>query len=234
MADGWEPDSGTAGASARRESERQREARELAASGMGIRRLLAKVLGPSAADRRRLAREKAFAIGGRGEEMLAESLARRCPDVALLHDRCLVRRGRANIDHLAIAASDVYVIDTKRYRGKIKVRKPWFRDPVLRIDGRDRTNLIQGLERQVAAFGQLSRASRRTSPSTAVFVSWPLKAFSPSADCRWLERSRSAATHCWIREDWPSASGVPVQSRLTRSRSYLPSLPADSRQRRVV
>jgi hypothetical protein len=151
VADGWETDSGTAGASARRESERQREARELAASGMGIRRLLAKVLGPSAADRRRLAREKAFAIGGRGEEMLAESLARRCPDVALLHDRGLVRGGRANIDHLAIAASGVYVIDTKRYRGKIKVRKPWFRDPVLRIDGRARTNLIQGLERQAAA-----------------------------------------------------------------------------------
>jgi hypothetical protein len=97
-----------------------------------------------------MAGEKAFATGGRGEQMLAQSLARRCPEVPLLHDRRLLRGGRANIDHLAVAASGVWVIDTKRYRGKIEVRKPWFRDPVLKIDGRDKTKLIEGLERQVA------------------------------------------------------------------------------------
>jgi hypothetical protein len=151
MADQWERHSGTPGASARREAERQREARELGGSRKRISRLLANALGPSVAEKRSLAREKAFTTGGRGEEMLAESLARRCPEVALLHDRQLRPGGRANIDHLAVASSGIYVIDTKRYRGRIEVRKPWFRDQILKIDGRDKTNLVDGLERQVAA-----------------------------------------------------------------------------------
>ena len=32
---------------------------------------------------------------------------------------------RSNIDHLAIAPFDVYVIDGKRYKGKVEVRKPF-------------------------------------------------------------------------------------------------------------
>jgi hypothetical protein len=58
--------------------------------------------------------------------------------------------GRANIDHIAIAATGVYVIDTKRYRGRIEVARPLFGAPKLRIAGRDRTKLVDGLSRQVA------------------------------------------------------------------------------------
>ena len=78
------------------------------------------------------------ATGARGEEMLADSLVRRCPDVLLLHDRQLPG-SRANIDHIAIAASGVYVIDAKRYKGKIEVQTPLFGTPKLKIAGRDRT-----------------------------------------------------------------------------------------------
>jgi len=63
--------------------------------------------------------------------------------------------GRANIDHIALAASGIYVIDTKRYRGKIEVHSPPFGSPQLRIAGRDRTKLIDGLEQQVAVVTEI-------------------------------------------------------------------------------
>ncbi len=80
--------------------------------------------------------------------MLAEALARQCPAAALLHDR-RIPRSRANIDPIAVAPSGVYVIDAKRYRGKIQVRRPLFGKEKLTIAGRDRTTLVAGLERQV-------------------------------------------------------------------------------------
>ena len=58
---------------------------------------------------------------------------------------------RANIDHLAVAPSGVYVIDAKRYKGNIEVHKPWFGDGKLVIGGRDNTRLVDGLARQVEA-----------------------------------------------------------------------------------
>ncbi len=67
----------------------------------------------------------------------------------MLHDRA-VPRSRANIDHIAIAPSGVYVIDCKRYKGKIEVATPLFGKPKLKINGRDRTKLIDGLDKQVA------------------------------------------------------------------------------------
>lgn len=61
---------------------------------------------------------------------------------------------RSNIDHIAIAASGVWVIDTKRYRGRIKVSNPLFGEPKLLVDGRDRTSILAGLDMQVAAVRQ--------------------------------------------------------------------------------
>jgi hypothetical protein len=146
MSDEHDDHAGVAGRSARREFERRSERRRLEASARP--RLLAVLLGPSARQRRRAAEDRQWAIGARGEEMLAASLARRCPEAVLLHDRRLPH-GRSNIDHIAIAPSGVYVIDTKRYHGKIQVLNPLFGTPKLRIAGRDRTKLIDGLLRQV-------------------------------------------------------------------------------------
>lgn len=84
-------------------------------------------------------RERAWRDGAMGEEAVASHLAKTCPDVVVLHDRRMPR-SRANIDHIAIAPSGVFVIDAKRYRGKIEVRKPLFGDAKLVIRGRDKTN----------------------------------------------------------------------------------------------
>jgi Nuclease-related domain len=121
MEERLEPDPGVAGGSARREYNRRRERRQQSAPRKPW--LLAALLGSSADEKRRVEREKQWAIGAEGEELLADRLAKKCPDVALLHDRRLPG-SRANIDHIAVAAAGVFVIDTKRYRGKIEVRKP--------------------------------------------------------------------------------------------------------------
>src|SRR6202012_132424 len=94
--------------------------------------------------------EKAWETGAIGEEAVAAHLASSCPDVIVLHDRRMPG-SRANIDHIAIAPSGVLVIDAKRYKGKIEVRKPFFGDAKLVIRGRDRRKRVEGLKRQVAA-----------------------------------------------------------------------------------
>jgi Nuclease-related domain len=116
----------------------------------GKARFLRALVGPTESERRSIESERRWSSGAEGERMLAHELARRCPDVALLHDVCPPGR-RGNIDHIAIAPSGVYVIDAKRYRGTIRVVSPLFREPKLIIANRDRTRLVEGLERQVGA-----------------------------------------------------------------------------------
>jgi hypothetical protein len=58
-------------------------------------------------------------------------------------------RGRGDIDHLAVAPAGVFVIDTKAIRGAVRVDRPWFGQSRLLVSGRDRTKLIDGLDRQV-------------------------------------------------------------------------------------
>ncbi|HEV8116278.1 MAG TPA: nuclease-related domain-containing protein [Acidimicrobiales bacterium] len=60
---------------------------------------------------------KAWAIGAVGERRVGEAL-RSCEGVHVLHDR-LMPHSRANIDHIAVAPSGVYVIDAKRYEGNV-------------------------------------------------------------------------------------------------------------------
>ena len=96
------------------------------------------------------ASERSWARGADGEALVAQSLHERCgTSVLLLHDRRMPR-SRANIDHVAITANGVWVIDTKHYRGRIKVQRQLFQKPKLLINGRDRSKLVEGLDRQVA------------------------------------------------------------------------------------
>jgi hypothetical protein len=110
------------------------------------------------------ASETAWDTGAGGEEALAAHLARSCPDVIVLHDRRMPL-SRANIDHLAVTPSGVLVIDAKRYKGKIEVRKPFLGTPRLLIAGRDKTKLVESLARQQAA---VRRALAHTVPEMPV------------------------------------------------------------------
>lgn len=114
---------GRAGASARAEYER-RQARDEA-------RLRA-VFGPLAPVVRFIAgpepSTEAWARGAAGEERVGHWLDEAVRGSGMvLHDRALPH-GRANIDHLAVVASGIWVIDTKHFRGRLERRdlSGWF------------------------------------------------------------------------------------------------------------
>jgi hypothetical protein len=152
MAEELDFDLGDPGASGRREYERRRARREerTREDHPRIGNLLLKLQEAPQ-------HEQAWVRGAAGERELAQSLARRCPGAIVLHDRRLPG-SRANIDHLAVAPSGIHVIDAKRYKGKVEVRKPFFGEAKLVIRSRDRTKLIRGLDRQVEAVRAASGA----------------------------------------------------------------------------
>lgn len=90
--------------------------------------------------------------GSVGEQMLGAALDNLGDTgVRLLHDR-QIPRSKANIDHIAIAASGVWVIDAKRYDGLVQWvdKGGWFRTDIrLTVAGRDRTKLTDGVLNQV-------------------------------------------------------------------------------------
>ncbi len=137
---------GQAGASARGEYERRRhadEARRRAVFGRlaPVVRVLA---GP-------MASTEAWGRGAAGEERvgrwLDHAVGRRG---VVLHDRAVPHR-RTNIDHIAVVASGVWVIDTKHYRGRLERRElaGWFVPrPRLFVAGRDEGRLVTSARRQ--------------------------------------------------------------------------------------
>lgn len=139
----------TPGASARREYERLRGKREARVrERWGPLADAALLLGGEPAG------ERAWAKGAAGEVELARKLERWTRDagVVLLHDR-RVPGGRANIDHIAVGPAGVFVIDAKRYKGRIAVQRrggPFTgRTEHLVVRGRDRSKLLEGMRRQL-------------------------------------------------------------------------------------
>jgi len=140
---------GTAGGSARHKYERLHQAREDRIDRQwGRLSGVVKFLSDDPQSTR------AWAKGSEGERRLAAHLLRTVGDRAvLLHDR-KVPRTRGNIDHLAVAASGVWVIDAKNYRGLVQRRDKggFFKtDYHLYVGGRDRTKIVDGLGWQVEA-----------------------------------------------------------------------------------
>jgi hypothetical protein len=139
-----ELDLGVAGASARREHERRRANRETRMREKHPR--IGGLLFTLKDDPRH---EAVWARGAGGEEIAAEQFVKHCSEhVLVLHDR-RIPGSKANIDHIAVCANGVWVIDSKRYKGKVEVRNPLFGEKTLRIGGRDQSKLIAGLAKQV-------------------------------------------------------------------------------------
>lgn len=143
--------SGVAGASARHEYERRQKKRERQLEekwGTGRIGKIAKFLSDDPQS------TKAWDKGAVGEERLAKILHEKLDGTAvLLHDR-KVPGTKGNIDHLAIAASGVWIIDAKRYKGKVERRDVggFFKsDWRLYVGGRDRTKAVSGLQWQLDA-----------------------------------------------------------------------------------
>ncbi|MCG2804654.1 nuclease-related domain-containing protein [Propionicimonas sp.] len=140
---------GLPGASARREFERRHDARQarVQANHPKIGKFLLAVFDDPQSIR-------AWEVGAVGEQALGEMLARSAgSELRVLHDR-RIPKTRANIDHLAVCSSGVYVIDAKRYRdSRPQLRhfggllRP--REELLYVGGRDRTKLVAGMHKQL-------------------------------------------------------------------------------------
>lgn len=92
----------------------------------------------------------AWKVGAEGERHVGEVL-QRVRGIEVLHDR-LIPGSRANIDHLVIGPSGVFVIDAKKWTGKLEVRDKgglFHHDPCLYVKGRDRTKAVDGVLGQV-------------------------------------------------------------------------------------
>ena len=109
----------------------------------------------------------------------------------LLHDRRLPG-SRANIDHIAVAPSGVWVIDTKRYAGKIRVRSPLFGSAQLWIGGRNKSKLVQALDRYRDTVAAVLEEIRPGVPVHAAFCfvdgGLPFFGTPPVNGCRLLHR----------------------------------------------
>ncbi|WP_435745040.1 nuclease-related domain-containing protein [Nocardioides sp. SYSU DS0663] len=142
-------DPGTAGASARREYERRQAKRE-----ERIRAKRPKLGGLVLALSDDPQSTTAWDAGALGEERLGHRLNELASDtLRLLHDR-RIPGSRANIDHLAVTPTGVYVIDAKRYVGKrpaLRVEGGILRPRVekLIVGSRDQTKLVDGVLKQV-------------------------------------------------------------------------------------
>lgn len=141
-------DADVAGGSARREYERRKNARE-----QRIRAQHPKLGGLILALSDEPQSTRAWEQGAVGEELLAARLKELPSNARVLHDR-RISGTRANIDHIVIAPSGVWVIDAKRYKGKRPalhveggILRP--RTESLRIGGRDGTKLVNAVTSQV-------------------------------------------------------------------------------------
>ena len=153
-------DSGVAGASAQREGDRRTRKREAR-----IREAHPKIGGLILALSDDPQSTMAWASGAIGEAALGKRLdAAVRDDLRVLHDR-RIPGSKANIDHIVVSPSGVFVIDAKRYvekRPSLKIEGGLFRPrtETLMVGSRDQTKLVVGVQGQVERVEMALAAAR--------------------------------------------------------------------------
>lgn len=137
------PLSGPAGGSAQRQHDRRKAGREQRVRGNHPRLgglMLALSDHPQTTT--------AWARGAEGERRVGERLdSLRADGIVVLHDR-RIPHTRANIDHLVVAPTGVWIVDAKHYSGQVTRRDVggWRRsDERLFVGRRDCTKLVAGM-----------------------------------------------------------------------------------------
>lgn len=183
-------DVGLPGASARREFDRRRQARQ-----QRVRTKNPKLGGLILALSEDPQTTTAWNTGALGEERLGNRLNELSNDsLRVLHDR-RIPGTRANIDHLVVAPTGVWVIDAKKYKGRpaLKVHGGVFRQRVekLCVGSRDCTTLIDGVLRQVG-----------------VVEDALLPGGQPEGSGRPWGRVPVHGVLCFVEADWPLIGGA--------------------------
>lgn len=169
-----EVDPGVPGASARREYERRRTRREDRVRSEH-RRLGGLILAMSDDPQS----TRAWDTGALGEERLGAGLNELADDsLRVLHDR-RIPGSSANIDHLAVTPSGVFVIDAKRYQGRpsLVVEGGLIRPRVekLVVGRRDCTKVVDGVLKQLAVVrGVVGDAPAVRGVLCFIEADWPL------------------------------------------------------------
>jgi hypothetical protein len=95
---------------------------------------------------------RSWQSGAVGEEEFGRRLSGIASEsLKVLHDR-KVPGSSANIDHLAVTSEAVWVIDAKRYKGKVETRAHGLfsrQPPDLYVGGRNQTKLVEGVNGQI-------------------------------------------------------------------------------------
>ena len=92
--------------------------------------------------------------GAIGEEGIGQILEDLCAKYSFkfLHDR-KIPGTKANIDHILITERGIFVIDTKNYRGAIRIKESgglfWSFKETLLVGNRNQTKLVPGVKKQV-------------------------------------------------------------------------------------
>lgn len=139
---------GTAGGSAQAEYERRKARREQKVRD--AHPILGGLILALSEEPQHVTAWREGAVGERAVARRLDQLADR--GVEVLHDRRIPGR-KANIDHIAVSSSGVYVIDAKNYTGTVRV--DWEggvlapRRYKLMVGRRDVTKLVAGVQRQV-------------------------------------------------------------------------------------
>jgi len=216
---------GTAGASAQREHDRRSAKRETRIRG-AYPRLGGVILALSDDPQS----TRAWAAGAHGEEVLGKRLDGLAEyGVRVLHDR-RIPPTKANIDHIAVGPSGVFVIDAKRYKGRpnLRVEGGLFRPrtQTLMVGSRDCTKLVAGVHKQVDQVRTaLERAGLAETPVRGMlcfvegdwpliggafmiddlYVLWPRKAVEHLVKPGSLDEAAVQRVHCVLADAFPPA-----------------------------
>lgn len=177
---------------------------------------------------------RAWSVGADGENALGDALAPIAgPTLRVLHDRRIPKTS-ANIDHLVVCSSGVFVIDAKRY----KDRRPELRveGGILRprteqlfVGGRDKTRLVESMHKQLHLV-RTALADHSDVPVRGVLcfvqadwpliggdftvrhvaVLWPKKLVKVLAQPGPLDPDGIAALQWQLHEAFPRAKGQPT------------------------
>jgi hypothetical protein len=182
-------DIGTPGSSARRESDRRLESREAR-----VRAKHPKLGGLILALSDEPQSTTAWSIGAVGEEKLGARLNELCTESLLvLHDR-RIPRTRANIDHIAVTPTGIWVIDAKKYRGR----------PALKVEG---GILRQRTEKLLVGSRDCSKLVDGVLKQTDVVHDVLLPGGRPEGPGRPWGRVPVHGAICFVEADWPLIGG---------------------------
>lgn len=104
----------------------------------------------------------AWQRGAIGEEETANALAKLPSSFVVLHDR-RIPRSNANIDHIVIGPPGVFVVETKRYSGRLTVRG----DDVF-VAGRRRSEIVEQVRREADVVASVLRAAGEAGEVTPI------------------------------------------------------------------